>query len=57
MSKVLRSLDSDCNHVVMAFEESMDMSSYTFDELMWSLLAHEVKLKKDEAGKEEEKGF
>lgn len=57
MSKVLRSLDSDCNHVVMAFEESMDMSSYGFDELMWSLLAHEVKLKKDEAGKEEEKGF
>uniref|UniRef100_A0A803N307 Retrovirus-related Pol polyprotein from transposon TNT 1-94-like beta-barrel domain-containing protein n=1 Tax=Chenopodium quinoa TaxID=63459 RepID=A0A803N307_CHEQI len=57
VSKVLRSLNSDYNHVVVAIEESKDMSTYTFDELMCFLLAHEVRLTKNEDVKEEEKAF
>ncbi|GJZ61916.1 hypothetical protein Tco_0618053 [Tanacetum coccineum] len=41
VSKVLRSLSSKFNHVVAAIEEAYDLSSYSFDELMSSLLAHE----------------
>ncbi|CAO2827768.1 unnamed protein product [Amaranthus hypochondriacus] len=41
VSKVLRSLNDDWNNVVPAIEESKDLSSFTFDELMGSLLAHE----------------
>ncbi|GJT18464.1 retrovirus-related pol polyprotein from transposon TNT 1-94 [Tanacetum coccineum] len=41
VSKVLRSLSSKFNHVVAAIEEAHDLSSYSFDELMSSLLAHE----------------
>ncbi|GJY25819.1 hypothetical protein Tco_0400545 [Tanacetum coccineum] len=41
VSKVLRSLISKFNHVVAAIEEAHDLSSYSFDELMSSLLAHE----------------
>lgn len=42
--KVLRSMDSDFKHVVAGIEESKDMSDYTFDELMCSLLSHEDKI-------------
>ncbi|GJS44425.1 zinc finger, CCHC-type containing protein [Tanacetum coccineum] len=44
VSKVLRSLSSKFNHVVAAIEEAHDLSSYSFDELMSSLLAHEDRL-------------
>ncbi|GJS44431.1 zinc finger, CCHC-type containing protein [Tanacetum coccineum] len=44
VSKVLRSVSSKFNHVVAAIEEAHDLSSYSFDELMSSLLAHEDRL-------------
>lgn len=37
VSKVLRSLTKDYNHVVATIEESKDLSTYGFDELMRSL--------------------
>ena len=43
MSKVLRSLTKDFDYVVAGIEESKDLSTYSFDELMSSLLAHEVR--------------
>ena len=44
VSKVLRTLTKDFDHVVAAIEESKDLSKYSFDELMGSLLAHEVRV-------------
>lgn len=57
VAKVLRSLAREYNHVVTTIEESKDMTNYTFDELMCSLLAHhEVRINKDDE-KGEEKAF
>lgn len=42
VSKVLRSLPKGFDHVVVAIEESKYLSTYNFDELMSSLLAHKV---------------
>uniref|UniRef100_A0A803MSQ1 Integrase catalytic domain-containing protein n=1 Tax=Chenopodium quinoa TaxID=63459 RepID=A0A803MSQ1_CHEQI len=53
VSKVLRSLNDDWNNVVPAIEESKDLSSFTFDELMGSLLAHESRMNKSVAKVEE----
>lgn len=56
VGKVLRSLNKNWDNVVPAIEESKDMSSYTFDELMGSLLAHERRVRKT-SDKVEEKVF
>ncbi|GJW10022.1 reverse transcriptase domain-containing protein [Tanacetum coccineum] len=53
VSKVLRSLSSKFNHVVAAIKEAHDLSSYSFDELMSSLLAHEERLNSTQKRTEE----
>lgn len=42
VDKVLHKLNSKFNHVVSVIEQSKDMSSFSFDELMGSQQAHEV---------------
>ena len=44
VSKVLRSLTKDFNHVVATIKETKVLSTYTFDELMSSLIAHEYRM-------------
>ncbi|XP_074298531.1 uncharacterized protein LOC141629425 [Silene latifolia] len=56
VSKVLRSLDSKFDRVVAAIEESRDLSTYKFDELMSSLMAHEDRMNRSNE-KAEEKTF
>ena len=56
VSKVLRSLNMVWKHVVPAIVGSKYLSSYTFDELMGSLLDHESWVSKSEVV-EEEKTF
>ncbi|XP_010695484.2 uncharacterized protein LOC104908106 [Beta vulgaris subsp. vulgaris] len=51
--KVLRSLTKNYNHVVAAIEESKNMSSYSFNELMGSLLAHEDRILRSDENVEE----
>lgn len=42
MAKVLWSLTLKFDHVVATLEESKDLATYSFDELMQSLLSHEA---------------
>lgn len=56
MNKVLKSLTKSFDHVFAAIEESKDLCSYIFDELMRFLLAHEVRISRP-FEKVEEKAF
>lgn len=56
MSKVLRSLSSRLEYVVPTIIESNDLSTYTFDEMMSLLMAHEDRFSKANE-KAEEKAF
>lgn len=56
VSKVLRSLNDEWNNFAPAIEESKDLSNFTFDELIGSLLDHESRMKKGNA-KTKEKAF
>ena len=44
VSKVLRRLTTKFEHAVTAIEESKDLATYSFDELMICLLAHEDRI-------------
>ncbi|XP_074298520.1 uncharacterized protein LOC141629410 [Silene latifolia] len=53
VSKVLRSLNASFDYVVPAIEQSNDLSTYTFDAMMSSLLAHEERATKSSPNVEE----
>lgn len=53
VSKVLRSLPLKFDHVVAAIEETKDMSVYSFDELMGSLVSHEDRISRSHESMDE----
>jgi hypothetical protein len=56
VAKVLRSLTPKFDHVVVAIEESKNLDTYSFHELMGSLQTHESRMSKTE-DKGDEKAF
>ena len=48
VEKILRSLPSKWDHVVTTIEESKDMNTYSLNDLMGSLLAHEGRMNRAE---------
>jgi len=56
VSKMLRSLTTYFNQVVAVLEELKDVSMYSFDELMGSLLTYEVRINRS-CERAEEKAF
>jgi len=56
VSKVLRSLTANFDYIVAAIEESKELFTYTFDELMSFLQAHETRVSRS-SEKAEEKAF
>jgi hypothetical protein len=56
VAKVLRSLTPKFDHVVAAIEESKNLNTYSFNELMGSLQTHESRMSKTE-DKDDEKTF
>ena len=51
MKKIMRSLDSKFDHVVVAIEESKNLGDFSVEELMGSLQAHEQKIDRREEGR------
>ncbi|GKE23725.1 hypothetical protein Tco_1435237 [Tanacetum coccineum] len=56
VAKVLRSLALKFDHVVAALEESKDLSTFSFDELMGSLQSHEARINRS-TNRDKEKAF
>ncbi|KAJ0491696.1 putative RNA-directed DNA polymerase [Helianthus annuus] len=57
VEKVLRSLPSKWDHVVTAIEESKDLATLSFDQLMGSLQSHEARVNRSNDVVKEEQAF
>ncbi|KAJ0556958.1 putative RNA-directed DNA polymerase [Helianthus annuus] len=57
VEKVLRSLPSKWDHVVTAIEESKDLATLSFDQLMGSLQSHETRVNRSNDVVKEEQAF
>jgi hypothetical protein len=57
MEKILRSLDSKFDHVVIAIEELKNLEDLIVEELMGSLQAHEQKIDRRGKGRSHEQAL